>query len=56
MEHASIEMLKQSGRVGVVNACLRLKMFTDGNVKFTLESEENVGTIVTHFRSGAISK
>lgn len=47
MEHASIEMLKQSGRVGVVNACLRLKMFTDGNVKFTLESEENVGTIVT---------
>ena len=24
-----------------------LKMFTDGNVKFTLESEENVGTIVT---------
>ena len=47
MEHASIEMLKQSGRVGVVNACLRLKMFTDGNVKFTLESEDNVGTIVT---------
>ena len=25
MEHASIEMLKQSGRVGVVNACLRIK-------------------------------
>lgn len=47
MENASIEMLKQKGRVGVVNACLRLKLYTEGNVKFTLESEEYVGTIVT---------
>ena len=47
MEHASIEMLKQKGRVGVINACLRLKMYTDGNVKFMLDSEEHVGTIVT---------
>ena len=47
MEHASIEMLKQKGSVGMVNACLRLKMYTEGQVKFVLESEEHVGTIVT---------
>lgn len=47
MEHASIDMLKQKGRVGVVNACLRLKMQTKEKVKFMIESEKNVGTIVT---------
>lgn len=47
MEHASIEMSKQKGSVGMVNACLRLKMYTEGQVKFVLESEEHVGTIVT---------
>lgn len=47
MEKASIEQLKKKGRVGIVNACLRLKMVTDDKVKFDLESEENIGTIVT---------
>lgn len=47
MEHASIEMLKQKGSVGMVNACLRLKMYTEEKVKFVLESEEHVGTMVT---------
>lgn len=47
MEQASIEQLKKKGRVGIVNACLRLKMVTDDKVKFDLESEENIGTIVT---------
>lgn len=47
MEHASIEMLKQKGSVGMVNACLRLKMYTEERVKFVLESEEHVGTMVT---------
>lgn len=47
MEHASIEMLKQKGSVGMVNACLRLKMYTEERVKFLLESEEHVGTMVT---------
>lgn len=47
MEHASIEMLKQKGSVGMVNTCLRLKMYTEEKVKFVLESEEHVGTMVT---------
>ena len=47
MENANIEMLKEKGRVGVVNTCLRLKMLTEGIVRFTLESEVGVGTIVT---------
>lgn len=47
IEHASIEMLKQKGSVGMVNACLRLKMYTEERVKILLESEECVGTMVT---------
>ena len=58
MENANIEMLREKGRVGVINACLRLKMQTDGNIHFSLESEKMVGTIVTisapvkYFREG----
>lgn len=47
MRNASIEMLKEKGRVGIINACLRLKMVTEGEVTFDLESEPGVGTIVT---------
>ena len=47
MRNADMNRLKEKGRVGVVNACLRLKMLTDNEVKFDLESEEGVGTIVT---------
>lgn len=46
MRDASIDRLKEKGRVGVVNACLRLKMVTDNQVKFALESEKGVGTMV----------
>jgi len=46
MRNASIDRLKEKGRVGVVNACLRLKMVTDNQVKFALESEKGVGTMV----------
>lgn len=46
METADIEMLKENGRVGVINACLRLKMCTENQVKFRLESEKGVGTEV----------
>ena len=58
MENANIEMLREKGRVGVINACLRLKMQTKGNIHFSLESEKMVGTIVTisapvkYFREG----
>ena len=46
MEDANIEMLREKGRVGVINACLRLKMQTQGNIRFSLESEKGVGTMV----------
>ena len=29
MKHADIDMLKTGGRVGVINACLRIKMVTE---------------------------
>nr|MCR4746735.1 histidine kinase [Lachnospiraceae bacterium] len=46
MKNASIEMLKEKGRVGVVNACLRLKMITDNEVKFDIDSEPGAGTLI----------
>jgi two-component system sensor histidine kinase YesM len=47
MEEANIEMLKEKGRVGVINACVRLKMYTGHHVKFHIESERGVGTEVS---------
>lgn len=47
MENVSIDALKGKGRVGIANACLRLKMVTNDEVRFDLESEEGAGTIVT---------
>lgn len=46
MTDANIELLKKKGRVGIVNACLRLKMITSNHVTFGLESEKGVGTMV----------
>ena len=42
-----MEQLKEKGRVGILNACIRLKMMTKRQVLFELESEEGVGTMVT---------
>lgn len=47
MQNASIEMLKGGGRVGIINACVRLKMVTDDQVRFCVEGEEGLGTSVT---------
>ena len=47
MAHAGIASLKKKGHVGIMNACLRLRMMTDDRVRFELESEEGAGTIVT---------
>lgn len=47
MREADISMLEKKGRVGVVNACIRLKMVTDDKVLFNIDSEEGIGTIVT---------
>ena len=46
MEYASIEMLQNKGRVGTVNACLRLKMHTENQVKFHVEGEKGMGMLV----------
>ena len=47
MKNASIDDLKQAGRIGMINACLRLRMATEDRVKFMVESEKGVGTTVT---------
>lgn len=47
MASAGIASLKKTGSVGIMNACLRLRMMTKDQAKFELESEERVGTIVT---------
>lgn len=46
MQEASIERLKEKGRVGMLNACLRLKMMTENKTQFVIESEKGVGTMV----------
>lgn len=47
MREASMELIQENQRIGILNACLRLKMATDHLVQFELESEEGSGTIVT---------
>lgn len=46
MRNANINMLKVKGRVGIINACLRLKMLADDKVDFELDSEIGIGTLV----------
>ncbi len=46
MRNASLDMLKEKGRVGIVNACLRLKLISREEVRFDLDSEERTGTLV----------
>ncbi len=48
MNNVSMKMITETEHgVGMLNAALRLKIFTGGNVKFELESEEGSGTICT---------
>ena len=47
MRDCTIEDIKENEHVGIINACLRLKMFSKGNVDFSLESEKGVGTFMT---------
>ncbi|MDO4620539.1 MAG: histidine kinase [Lachnospiraceae bacterium] len=46
MYASNLEMLLQGGRVGILNACLRLNLMTEGRTKYSLESEEGIGTII----------
>ena len=46
MNECSFGALENSRKVGILNACMRTKMIAGDDVKFTFESEENVGTYV----------
>lgn len=46
MRKADISMLKEKQRVGIINACLRLKMVSNDTVSFDLDSEKGMGTLV----------
>lgn len=45
LENVSLEMMKGKKHVGMLNACLRLKLLSRGRAKYRLESEEGVGTV-----------
>lgn len=47
MAKSCIDDIKANKHIGIINACLRLKMISDGNVEFLLESEKGVGTFIT---------
>lgn len=46
MRQANMEQLKEDGHVGIMNACLRLKMVTNEEVTFELDGEKGMGTMV----------
>lgn len=47
MKNVSIEKIRESKSIGILNAALRLKMFTDERAVFEIESESGVGTLIT---------
>ena len=46
MYNADIKLLQGKERVGIINACLRLKMQTNNEVLFELDGEEGIGLMV----------
>lgn len=47
MQNCTIDTLKDNEHVGMINACLRLKMVTKQKVRFELESEVGIGTYIS---------
>jgi len=47
MNNCTLEDIKGGTHVGMLNACLRLKMSTEDEAKFEIESEKEVGTFIT---------
>ena len=47
IENVTMSTIEDRKSIGILNAALRLKMYTNGKVKFEIESERGVGTIVT---------
>lgn len=46
IQNVNIDMLKEQKSVGVLNACLRIKMMTDNTSVIMLDSEEEIGTTI----------
>ena len=46
IETVSIDQIKGKKHVGILNACLRLKLHTNNNVSFSIDSEVGVGMCV----------
>lgn len=46
LKNVSLESMKGKTHVGMMNACLRLKLLTRGRASYRLESEEGVGTVI----------
>lgn len=46
IENVDMKMLQESKSVGILNAALRLKMFTHNTCRFEVESEPGAGTMV----------
>lgn len=46
MNHVQIDDIRKKKHVGVLNACLRLKMATKNQVSFEMESEIGIGTFL----------
>lgn len=47
INNVNLDMLKGHKGIGILNAALRLKMYSDNKVKFEIESEPGAGTLVT---------
>ena len=46
MNYVTIETVKKAKHVGILNACLRMKLMFDNKPKFTIESEKGIGMSV----------
>jgi len=46
MNNATIETLRDKSRIGITNACVRLKMYSNNRVLFDISSEKGIGTMV----------
>ncbi len=47
MKEINIQALQKKTEIGILNASLRLRMFSDEQVRFEIDSEPNTGTMVT---------
>ena len=46
MQNSSIQDLRGASHVGILNACLRLRMISEEKARFEIESEKGVGTFI----------